>query len=59
MEVTRIADSCGYGVPVMTWQDDRDRLEQWAENKGADGLAEYQEAKNAVSLDGLPGVVSR
>jgi hypothetical protein len=59
VEVTRIADSCGYGVPVMEYQGDRDRLDQWAEGKGVEGLVEYQAAKNAVSLDGLPGLVGR
>jgi hypothetical protein len=43
----------------MEYQGDRDRLDQWAEGKGVEGLVEYQAAKNAVSLDGLPGLVGR
>jgi hypothetical protein len=57
--VTRVADSCGYGVPIMEYRADRDRLDQWAAAKGPDGLAEYKATNNSVSLDGLPGVGSR
>ncbi len=34
---------------------DRDRLLEWAEKKGDDGLSEYRARKNAESIDGLPG----
>ena len=33
-----------------------DQLTTWAERRGPDGLVEYREEKNAVSIDGLPGV---
>lgn len=52
----RISDSCGYGVPLMRFQSERDQLETWAERKGPDGLVEYQATKNAKSIDGLPGL---
>jgi Pyridoxamine 5'-phosphate oxidase len=53
--VERVSDSCGYGVPLMTFEGHRNKLEQWAEKMGDDGLARYRAAKNLVSLDGLPG----
>jgi hypothetical protein len=53
--VERIADSCGYAVPLMAYQSDREMLLKWAEKKGSEGVAQYQRAKNTVSLDGLPG----
>jgi hypothetical protein len=56
VEVSRIADSCGYGVPLMSFQADRDRLDEWAQNRGPEGLVRYRAEKNAVSLDGLPGL---
>jgi hypothetical protein len=57
VEVTRIADSCGYAVPEMTYVKDRQRLTYWAEAKERDGeLGAYQAEKNATSLDGLPGL---
>ena len=56
IEVTRIADSCGFGVPLLTYQGERPQLDAWAGAKGPDGLADYRAKKNAVSLDGLPGL---
>jgi hypothetical protein len=56
--VDRIAESCGHGVPRYAYQGDRDLIERWAEKKGPHGMAEYRTAKNARSLDGLPGLRS-
>ena len=55
IEVTRVSDSCGFAVPLMTFAGDRNALEKWAENKGSDGLASYRREKNQSSIDGLPG----
>jgi hypothetical protein len=54
--VERIADSCGYAVPLMRFEGERDKLVDWAERKGPDGLTAYQTEKNATSIDGLPGL---
>jgi hypothetical protein len=54
IDLTRIQTSCGYGVPLMTLQGQRDDLVRWAEKKGGEGLLEYQRRNNAVSIDGLP-----
>ena len=56
VEITRVADSCGYGVPLMSFQGERTQLGAWAEKKGIEGLKQYRREKNRVSLDGLPGV---
>jgi hypothetical protein len=56
VEVERISDSCGYGVPEMEVQHERDLLRLGAERRGPEGLADYRAAKNAVSIDGLPGL---
>jgi hypothetical protein len=56
VDVTRIADSCGYAVPRMDYVGDRPNLAQWAESKGADQLDEYRRERNATSIDGLPGL---
>jgi hypothetical protein len=53
--VDRVTTSCGYAVPLMDLVGDRDRLLQWAEKRGDDGLASYRESKNATSIDDLPG----
>jgi hypothetical protein len=54
--LTRIADSCGFGVPIYEHVRDRDQLQRWSDNKGPDGLAEFKKEKNAVSIDGLPAL---
>jgi hypothetical protein len=53
-ELTRVQTSCGFGIPRFTYRGERDALVDWAERKGAEGLAEYQAAKNGASIDGLP-----
>ena len=58
VEVERISDSCGYGVPLMSYAGERTQLPAWAERKGADGLLEYRREKNGVSIDGLPALRS-
>jgi pyridoxamine 5'-phosphate oxidase-like protein len=56
--VQRVSDSCGYGVPLMSFEGHRPQTARWAETKlrkeGPGALARYVEAKNARSIDGLP-----
>ncbi len=58
--VERIADSCGYGVPLMSLVGPREHSDAWAEKRlrvgGPEALIEYQREKNAESIDGLPAV---
>jgi hypothetical protein len=56
IDIERVTTSCGYAVPLMDLVDDRDRLIEWAEKKGGDGISEYWLRKNAESIDGLPGL---
>jgi len=56
IEATRISDSCGYGVPVMTFERERDTMEKWADKKGPEGVAQYWRDKNTTSLDNLPAI---
>lgn len=55
-ELTRISDSCGYGVPKFEYVEDRDTLQRWAEAKGSEGLPLYRKQKNSRSIDDLPGL---
>lgn len=57
VDVHRVADSCGYGVPKMALQGPRDQLAKWTEKKGPEGVMEYRRVKNSASIDGLPGLV--
>ncbi|HEX5203976.1 pyridoxamine 5'-phosphate oxidase family protein [Paractinoplanes rhizophilus] len=54
VDVERISDSCGYQVPLMTYEGDRDLLERWADRKSDEDLAEYRRTRNGHSIDGLP-----
>jgi hypothetical protein len=54
--IDRVADSCGYGVPRLEFKGERTQLPAWSERKGAEALREYQKAKNAASIDGLPAL---
>jgi len=60
VEVERIADSCGFGVPLMAYEGERPQSRAWAQSKLAKGgpgaLDEYVAEKNAVSIDGLPAL---
>ena len=52
----RIADSCGFGVPLYEYQGERSQLIDWAEKQGTERLVAYQQEKNARSIDGLAGL---
>ena len=54
VDVDRVSDSCGYGVPMMSYVGERDLLPPFMERKGVDGQVEYRRLKNRVSIDGLP-----
>jgi len=56
IELTRVKDSCGYGVPLFKYEGERTQLRAWARNRGAQGLKAYREEKNRSSVDGLPGL---
>jgi hypothetical protein len=60
VEVERIADSCGYGVPLMSYEGARPHADAWAQKKvrvgGQEALLDYQREKNALSIDGLRAI---
>ena len=60
VHVSRIADSCGYGVPLMSYEGEREHARKWAEKKmrvgGREAIRDYQRKKNAESIDGLPAL---
>jgi Pyridoxamine 5'-phosphate oxidase len=58
VEVDRVSTSCGYAVPLMDLVEERERLLDWARAKGDDALVDYRAKKNAVSIDGIPGLAS-
>ena len=59
VELERISDSCGFGVPRMNLVAERDQLQRWSEQQeakhGAAWKTRYMREKNVRSIDGLPG----
>ena len=58
LEVTRIGDSCGFGVPLYDFVGERDQLLRWAERKGPEGIADFSREHIVTSIDGLPTLES-
>jgi Pyridoxamine 5'-phosphate oxidase len=54
VDVHRISDSCGFGVPLMDYVGERDLLPPHMDRKGPEGLVAYRRKKNRRSIDGLP-----
>jgi hypothetical protein len=60
VHVTRVADSCGYGVPLMSYEGERPHQQASSAKRvrvhGPSAYEDYQREKNAASIDGLPAV---
>ena len=60
VDVERISDSCGYGVPLMDYQGPREHyrlsVEKKVRVKGADGYRAMARERGAHSIDGLPAL---
>jgi len=58
VDVHRVADSCGYGVPIMRFEEHRPTMDEWSTRKGPEGIRAYWTEKNDASIDGIPGLRS-
>lgn len=60
VEISRIADSCGYGVPLMAHEGQRPHSRLSAEKRlrsgGPEAIGDYIAERNAVSIDGLAAI---
>jgi hypothetical protein len=56
IDVARIRDSCGYGVPLYKFEKHRDSLGNYFRSKTEEELVAYRRKRNSQSLDGLPGL---
>ncbi|MFZ4409019.1 MAG: pyridoxamine 5'-phosphate oxidase family protein [Paracraurococcus sp.] len=54
LTIDLVQTSCGFGVPIFDYVEERPTLTRWAEAKGEDGLDAYRREKNTSSIDGLP-----
>lgn len=56
VDVTRISDSCGFAVPYMEYQGERDMLVEHNARRTRAQIAERRTLTNTDSIDGLPGL---
>ncbi len=52
-EIEIVKTSCGYSVPLYSFEGERDILLKWAVNKGEENLTQYKKNKNSISMDGI------
>jgi hypothetical protein len=56
IDIERIADSCGYGVPFYEFQGPRDQLQRSVEHREQEEWERRRFESNAQSIDGLEGL---
>jgi Pyridoxamine 5'-phosphate oxidase len=60
VQVTRIADSCGYGVPLMSYEGERPHMDLSTAKRirveGEGAMRVYEREHNRESIDGLPAL---
>ncbi|MGB7443205.1 MAG: pyridoxamine 5'-phosphate oxidase family protein [Coleofasciculaceae cyanobacterium] len=54
LQVESVQTSCGFGVPIYDFKQQREDLLKWADQKGEEGIYQYWQGKNLTSIDGLP-----
>ena len=54
LSIDMVQASCGMAVPYYSYEGDRNLLKDWAIKKGDDGLKDYWEEKNQISIDNTP-----
>ena len=56
VDLDRVSDSCGYGVPRYEFVEQRTRILDWADARSAEELETYHATMNGRSIDGLPAM---
>lgn len=60
MRVDMVQTSCGMGVPLYSYDGDREQLRNWAIKQGEVGITKYWHDKNQLSIDGIQtGIVEK
>ncbi len=54
IDIEMVQTSCGMSIPYFDFKEERLLLDDWAQNKGEDGIKEYWKEKNELSIDGIP-----
>ena len=53
MTIESVQTSCGYAVPFFQFEGQRNKLSEWAQDKGKEGIQQYWQERNKVSIDGF------
>lgn len=61
MQIERVSESCGWGVPFMDFQQQRDQLNRYVNrpDRSSEQWADRYRKNNAKSIDGLPGITAK
>lgn len=60
IKLTRIQDSCGWGIPFYEFKGERDQLKRWVDNATSeDEWKQRRYDRNETSIDGLPGLIGK
>ena len=46
--------SCGMSIPFFEYKGEREELNEWAKEKGDEGIQKYWQDRNLTSIDGKP-----
>ena len=52
LDIDLVQSSCGFSVPLLSYEGDREILTNWTDKKGSEGVRDYWEERNQISLDG-------
>ncbi len=52
VKINLVQTSCGFGVPFYDYKGERPTLEKWSEKKGVEGIEQYWQENNRLSMDG-------
>ena len=52
--IETVQTSCGMSIPYFDFKEERLQLDDWAKDKGQEGIKEYWKEKNEQSIDGIP-----
>lgn len=54
IKIDSVQTSCGMSIPYFDYQGERNQLNDWAKEKGEEGIKSYWKEKNRMSIDGKP-----
>lgn len=53
MQVELVQTSCGFAVPFMDFNSERETLNSWSTKQGKEGISQYWGNRNTKSIDGF------